>query len=105
MSVSLRHPAVRVLKGKAPVKLRCSGTIANRCVGTLVLRAGGTSQKAVYSIQRGHRATVKVALSPDLLRLLATARADHGVVQAHLIARTAQTSGEPVVLRHTIDLK
>jgi hypothetical protein len=105
MAVGFSRPVVRVRRGKAPIQLRCSGTIANRCVGTLVLRAAGTAQKAVYSIARGKTATVELRLRRPLLRKLAVARRHGGAVQVRLFSRTAQTSGSPVFARHLIRLK
>lgn len=100
MTASFSRPAARVRRGNAPVKLRCSGTATNRCIGTLVLRGGGTTQKAVFSIRRGDSAIVKVRLSARLRRLVATR-----TVRVRVLARTAQTSGGPVLSSRFLRLK
>lgn len=105
MAVAFMRPVVRVRGRVAPVKLRCAGTTARRCIGTVVLRAGGTAQRVVYSLQRGKAAVARVRLSGKLLRKLAAARRDGRTVQARLFARTAQTSGAPEFARRLIRLK
>ncbi len=105
MAVAFRRPVSRVRKGRAPVKLRCAGTAANRCIGALVLRAGGTAQKTVYSIARGKTVVVRLRLRRKLLRKVAIARRHNRAVQARLFSRTAQTSGSPVFGRRLIRLK
>ena len=105
MTVSFPRPVAAVRKGKARVKVRCSGTLSNRCIGTLVLRAGGTASKSVYSIQRGHKAVVRISLTGKLRTKFLAAKDEGGAMQARLFARTAQTSGSPQVTSRLIRLK
>jgi hypothetical protein len=105
MTAGFVRPVAPVRRGKAWVKVACSGTIANRCVGTLVLRAGGTARKAAFSVRRGKRRIVRIPLGAHLLSKLAAAREEGEGLQARLFARTSQTSGSPVITSRLIRLK
>jgi hypothetical protein len=98
MEIHFLSRAAQVSGGKAPILVRCTGSVADGCVGTLTLRIHGKTYKKVYTVASGKKKKVAVPLG-------GTALDSGGSVRAAAIASTSQPSGKPVKTRHTLTIR